>query len=365
MSRNVLGEVRFPNFATDSNTGGARVLQNLHDIDILLVRAKIFEEAQRYADAAEHYDQAIRSGSLNEVVRLDAQLELGHNLIMSGRHAEALANVGEVYSTTRHKSDSPGASFRALYLQIDALYRLQEVYNSDAEEGLLRLRNLVDEGLQWLVDVGKAEWRCTLFFLKSRILWKLGQRDLAYELSEIALREKERSECPGFCAADHALQVVKHARLLGYRERAKEILDRYENEVLLGLSKIRFLAQKVRLVRESDGSENSASLEQARRMLLMSAEIHRARERLIAHGELAVAAFSADSRREGYDALERTVDLALKDQTLDKKWLLRKSRSYVQEVLDIAGTKNIGSAKSTGPFLRRFIRRLEEALCAR
>jgi tetratricopeptide (TPR) repeat protein len=334
------------------------------DVGTLLLSAKTLEAAERHADASEQYDRALRANNGDEEQRLRTQCDLGHCLIMSGRHAEALANVGEAYASGLGNSDTLIHVFRAFYLQMESLYRLHEIHNGDSEAGLTRLKSLLEEGLVWLVDINRPGWRCTLLFLKAKILWKLGQRARAFELSEIAFREKEQTDCPGFFVVDHAPQVAKHARLLGYRERALEILTRYEHETLSGISRIRLLAERVRLLEELDPPQISAALDEARRMPALSKEIHRSRDQLIAYGELAVAATLAESFSESYDALERAVDIALNDQTLDKTWLLRKSRSYSRESYDIMKTKPSGSATAAVNYVRKFLAQIDEALCA-
>ncbi|MEW6533583.1 MAG: hypothetical protein AB1473_22335 [Thermodesulfobacteriota bacterium] len=338
---------------------------HFEDVRALLFRAKTLETDGKFADASEHYKRAFRTGDMDEAQRLGAQCDLGHNLIMEGRHDEALANLAEAHSTSRANCDFLLETFRAFYLEIDALYRLHEIHSSDAEPGLLRLSSLIDEGLQWLNDVDKTAWSCALLFLKSRILWKLGRRDLAYELSEKALRQKEQFNCPGFADEDHATQVVKHARLLGYRNRAFDVLARYEHRVMSGIGRIRLLAQKVRLLLELSPPDVCAALDEARRLPLFAQEVYRAREQLIAFGELAVAAAAANSQNEWRAALQKTVDCALKDDTLDRKWLLRKSRSYVEEVSHIVDGKDMKRAKSSKRSLASLIERLDREVACR
>ncbi len=328
----------------------------------LLAQATELKLSERFEDAAGCYDRALRSDGLTEDLRLSVQVDFGHDLIMAGRHAEALANLGEVYAESRNQPGSVLLAFKAFYLQVDALYRLQEVLTNDAEDGLKRLVRLIDEGLQWLSDANRDEWRCTLLFLKSRVLCKLGEGEKALELAEISLREKARFDCLGFCEIDHALLVAKHARALGHTERAMQVLDSHQHQVSSGIDKIRFLALRTRLLRDLDPSDVWTALDEARRLPVRAEETHRTRDKLIAYGELALSAAAAGSRDECRDALKRVTELALEEKTLDRAWLLRKSKRYIEEVTQLLPTRGKSRAKAKPKYLAELSGEIDQAL---
>jgi tetratricopeptide (TPR) repeat protein len=333
------------------------------DFETLNRLARNLREASRFVDAAALFERALRATGGTERDRLWAKFSLGECLRLSGRFTEALANFGEVYAAARDRVEFHELAYRSFYGQIETLRLIQEAGETETQANLTRRLELVEEGLSWLRDIGREEWRHALLYLQSGALQSLGEIEQALDAAEEAYRlAKKDPGGPGYYLGVHVRQAARCARRLGHYERALQALDEVEGSDMSPLTRAQVLCERVRVLRAMEPPRVMEALDAARRMARMTDEIQEARERLLDYAELAYAAAAAHSFAEAQDALSVVREVALKDETFDRPFLLREARRAFQKVRDDLAEEEDKTARELQKTLAEWLEEIEQAL---
>src|SRR2546421_493840 len=133
------------------------------NFDALYQQARALWRMSRNRDAVALYERALRAPGGTEEDRFWAKFWLADSLSVLGRRPEALAHFGELYATTKNRVEFHELAYRGFYNQIQQFWGIQQVLGTETEAANINKRlELIEEGLAWLRDIGREEWRHAL-----------------------------------------------------------------------------------------------------------------------------------------------------------------------------------------------------------
>lgn len=305
--------------------------------------AKQFRESSRFQDAADFYYRALHTNGVTAKQRLWVKFGLSDSLRMTGRHIEAITYLGELYIDAMNQSDLEYA-YDALYMKIDTIRCIEESQGTETPENFDRRLKMIEDGLQWLKDIGRYEWRHALLYNKAYVLWSLGNRKDAMDAAEEGYSIWRYPHPSKWERTVHARQLIDYAMSLGQYKRAAVVLDEMENINERPHQRVRLLWAKARLLRKT--LENIEALEVARRAAEQVNLLQTPRENLYAYIELTKCAIASDSFSEALAAIKNVHEIAIKNQTIDRPYLVRNAQKTFEKVKDILNNKGNTSVKN-------------------
>lgn len=328
----------------------------------LNIRAEYLYITNLFADAAVLYARALDTTGGTEVDRLQAKENLSECLRHIGRYTEAIAHFGEVYAAAKD-CEHHELAYRSLVQQIRSLDLLQEAQESNTHANLNRQKELIEEGLCWLRDIGRENWRHMLLLHLAYVLESLDKTEDAFDVAEEAYRLRKKGfGQPGWVLSDHACQVARFACILGSYERSFQVLDEIEESKMVPVERVRVLLARVQVLRAIDPPRLTEALEAARRAARITDEIQRPRESLFAYQELAGIAIAVRSFAEAANALHEVRRIALDDESLDRPFLLREARNAFRKARNELAEENDKGARKLYQKLSEWLEEIEEAL---
>jgi tetratricopeptide (TPR) repeat protein len=301
----------------------------------LHAKAEHLKAYSAYKDAAAALEKGLGTEAAGSLTNYDAKIALAHCYIMLGRFPEAMTHLGEVYAQTRNDPDLLSLSFWAYVQQIETLRCVQEALGNETEANVgLRLR-LVGDGMVWLKDLGLERWSHALLFQKGIALWAIDRKEEALATMEKAYHGCKTGSGPGYSRGTYAWRVAMFSWGLGYIQRGLEVLDEEDGVHVEPVVQVQMLVQRVRLLRSSNPPASLEALEAARRMISLLRYTQHPRIEAFAYGEWAYAAIAVDSFEEAMEAVTRLRDLALRDETINRLFLMREARKALSTVRDL------------------------------
>ena len=299
------------------------MLTDSDDFATLYREANLLRKASRFADAAKLYERALQAGGGTEEERLEAGVPLAECLLMTGQHTEGLAHLSELYTATHDRPGFESIAYRALYYKVDALRNLE---GSVTEPNYERRLQIIEDGLRWLHDIAHEEWRHALLVMKSYVL--AGQLKLAEALdaAEEAYRLRKAGVGPGYNIGVYARRVSDCARALDQVDRGLAVLEETEEVDLSSVTRAQLLVERVRLLLAAKPPRLVEAMEAARKAARLREDLQAPRTQLLLDIVLAQAAAEAGSYPEAMGSLRAGHDYTMKDDSLDRGWLLREER---------------------------------------
>jgi tetratricopeptide (TPR) repeat protein len=307
----------------------------IQDFEVLYQLADEFHDSSRFQDAANLFERALHAKGGTTKQRLDAKYGLCDCLRMLGRYTEAIAYLGELYIEALDQSDYEYA-YHALYQKIDTIRCIEESQERETPKNLKRRLKMIEDGLQWLKDIGREEWRHALLYNKAYVLWSLGKREDALDTAEEGYAMYKKHD-PGYQLSVYARQVIDYAISLEQYQRAKQILDEMEGINERPHQRVRLLCQKACLLRKT--GKYIEALEVARRAIEHVNLLQTPREKLHSYMELTKCAIAVDSFSEALDAMKIIQEIIKQNDTIDKPYLIRNAKSLFREVKEILNAK--------------------------
>ena len=159
------------------------------NFDTLYRQAEALRWTSRYQDAATLYERALRALGGTEVDRCWAKFWLAVSLGNLGRRPEALAHHGELYAATKNRIEFHELAYRTFFSQIQEFSMIQYNLGTGTEAANVNKRlELIAEGLAWLQDIGREEWRHALLLERAKALEDARDLEQALDVAEEAYR---------------------------------------------------------------------------------------------------------------------------------------------------------------------------------
>jgi len=332
------------------------------DCDDLYHQARDLYEASRFADAAVLYERALQAHGSTEENRLRAKFWLGDCFRLLGRYPEALAHYDDVYASVRDRKEFHELAYYSYSFQIIVLRLIQEAEETNEHPvNLTRRLELVEKGLHWLHDIGHEEWRHTLLYEQAFALASLDNTERALDTAEEAYRTCEKFGGPGFNLGVYATQIAMFARYLDHHQRALQVLDELGGGVTT-CTGIQMTIERIRLLRAVQPPQLIQALEAARRLAAEAKNIQRPRVKLFAYGEVVHSTLAVGSFHDASDALRVVSQIALKDETFDRPFLLREAKDIFRETKEAMLGNEDGEARRIYRSVSKWLRETKQAL---
>ena len=332
------------------------------DFGGLYCRARDLYETSQFADAAVLYERALQAPAGTEEKRLRAKFWLGDCFRMLGWYTKALVHYDEVYMAVRDRDEFFELAYYSFSFQIMALRLIQEAEGTNGHHAnLTRRLELVEEGLRWLHDIGREEWRHTLLYEQAFVFESLGEMERALEVAEEAYRTCKRFGGPGFNLGVYAIQAAMFARLLGQYDRDFQVFDEVGGSIT-ACTEIQMLTERIRLLRAVQPPQLVQAQEAARKLAWEAKDIQRPRVKVFAYVEVALSAISVGSFRDAFDALRVVRQIALKDKTFDRSFLLREAQNTFRKSRDALFGKDDKVASKLFRTVSKWLEETKQAL---
>ncbi len=248
----------------------------------------------------------------------------------SGELIKSLTILGEIYVATKSKPELFALANESYCYYIRNLIQIQKVEDEMTEERLSRIMEIIQEGLQWLLDIGKYECRGLLLINLADVLWSLGKKDQALVVSEEAyrLKLKDPDNQPASFGS-FASELAKYARLLGYYDRSLQVLKEieehshryhYDQYYILNQLGLTFL--------EMEPPKLMEATDVARRLVRIMRDCEAAPSSNIAYYETVSCIFIANQLyQEASESLHKIHELALRDESFLRPCVLRMAKN--------------------------------------
>jgi tetratricopeptide (TPR) repeat protein len=327
-------------------------------------QARALRYMSRNQDAAALYERALRAPGATEADRCWAKFWLADSLNTSGRRLEALAHYGELYAATKDRVEFYELAYRTFFAQIQQLWMIQQSLGTETEAANVnKCLKLIAEGLAWLHDIGREEWRHALLLERAKALNDAGDLEQALDVAEEAYRiNQEVRTGPGYVSDYYASWVARLARRCGYPERALQVLDDIAGNYEHLRDEVLVLEERVRVLRAFDPPRLAEAIDVARRLARLSQEIQGPRDKLFAHNEVADCAIAAQSFAEALEALRTVRQIALDDTSFDRPYLLRQAQDALQRAQQALAKHDDTEAQTLSQTLATWLEELQQAL---
>ena len=334
------------------------------NFDTLYRQADELRGMSRYRDAALLYERALRAPGGTEEDRCWAKLWLAHSLSVLGRRPEALAHYGELYAATKDRVEFHGFAYRGFHHQIQEIWLIQQNLGAKTEAANINKRlELIAEGLAWLRDIGREEWRHALLLERAKALDDADDLEQALDVAEEAYRIKQESgTSPGYVLEAYARKVAELARRCGHPERALQVLDDIVEHYIEPRGEVLVLEERVRVLRAFDPPRLTEAIDVARHLARLSQEIQDPLSMLFAHDEVADCAIAARSFAEALEALRTVRQIALDDASFERPYLLREAQDSLQRAQRALADHDDAEAQTLSHTLDTWLEELQQAL---
>jgi tetratricopeptide (TPR) repeat protein len=334
------------------------------NFDTLYRQAQALRRMSRNKDAATLYERALRVPGGTEEDRFWAKLWLAESLSILGRRPEALAHDGELYAATKDRIEFHELAYRGFHHQIQELGLIQRNLGTRTEEANINTRlELIAEGLAWLRDIGREEWRHALLLERAKALEDADDLEQALDVAEEAYRiEQGAGTSLGYVSDYYAWWVARLARRCGHPERALQVLDDITGNYTHLRDEVLVLEERVRVLRAFDPPRLAEAIDVARRLVRLSQEIQGPSDRLFAHDEVADCAIAAQSFAEALEALRTVRQIALDNASFERPYLLRRAQDALQRAQRALAEHDNAEAQTLSQTLETWLAELQQAL---
>jgi tetratricopeptide (TPR) repeat protein len=333
------------------------------NFDTLYRQAGELRNMSRHQDAATFYERALRAPGGTEADRCWAKFWLADSLSILGRPPEALAHYGELYAATKNRVEFHELAYRAFHNQIQELWLVQQNLGTRTEVANVNKRlELIAEGLAWLRDIGREEWRHALLWERAEALDDAGDLEQALDIAEEAYRiSQEARTGPGYVLEGYARQVARLARRCGRPEHALQVLDDIAGNYTSPRSEVIGLEEYVRVLRAFDPPRLAEAIDVARRLARLSREIQAPLSTLLAHDLIADCAIAAQSFAEALEALRTVRQIALDDVSFERAYLLRQAQNALRRAQRALADHDDTEAQTLSQTLETWLEELQQA----
>jgi tetratricopeptide (TPR) repeat protein len=334
------------------------------NFDTLYRQADKLRDMSRHQDAAALYERALRAPGGMEEDRFWAKYWWAESLTILGRGPEALAHYGELYAATKDRVEFHELAYRAFFSQIQELWVIQQDLGTKTETVNVNKRlELIAEGLAWLRDIGREEWRHALLLERAKALDHAGDLEQALDVAEEAYRIKQEARTGPSYASEAYPRLVAHlARCCGHPERALQVLDSIAGNYTYPRGEVQVLEERVRVLRAFDPPRLAEAIDVARRLARLSQEIQDPLSTLLAHDEVAECAIAAQSFAEALEALRTVRQIALDDASFERSFLLRGAQDALQRAQRALAKHDDAEAQTLSQTLETWLDELQQAL---
>jgi|GEM_PF-6005752 len=281
----------------------------------------------RYESALWMFERALMIEGGDNNKRLWAKYWLADCNRMMGRYPKALAILGEIYIELRDKPEHRELAYRCLYDQIDCAIEIREYFESSEKTGLDNILGLIEEGLQWLRDIGLENWRAALLYHRSQVLWSMGEKERALDDIEEAYRlKREFKDAPGYNLVSHAKNLAHYSRLSGNFKRSLQVLDESEEFARDAFDRCILRLHRGRVLRKMISSRSIDIIENARQLARNTEDVESIYVRMLFYGETALSFIVCHSYAEALHTLERAYDVSMECQGHERFIVLKYAK---------------------------------------
>jgi hypothetical protein len=258
--------------------------------------------------AAYHFAQA-RSLGLRGEERHQAGIRQGGCLLIAGHLRAALSVLAAVFAEARTTEATLGYAARALRYQVNVFQRQAEAWDEhQTPASLAAQQELLDQGMQWLRDVGCYAWRAGLQYHQAIALRWAGQTTPALDMAEESLYRATRHSSPlDYQDNDHVCEVARCALAAGEIDRAEAVLQAHnQSNEGISLPVLRWNLVRIRVFEARGAHEAACHL--ATRASEEAAIIAVPREVQEAHGALVRTAMTCGNLKAVVQGSIRLID---------------------------------------------------------
>ena len=281
----------------------------------------------RYESALWMFERALMIEGGDNNKRLWAKYWLADCNRMMGRYPKALAILGEIYIELRDKTGHRELAYRCLFDQISCAISIREYLGSIEKTGSDNILGLIEEGLQWLRDIGLEYWRAALLLRRSEVLWSMGEKERALDDAEEAYRlNLEFKDSPGYTLVGYAGRLAHYSQLSGNYERSLQVLDESEEFAKNPFSRCVLRLHRGRVLRKMTSSRSIDIIENARQLARNVEDVENILDRILFYGETALSFIACHSFAEALHTLERAYEVSMKCQDYERFTVLKYAK---------------------------------------
>jgi tetratricopeptide (TPR) repeat protein len=280
-----------------------------------------------FADAAILFREASNLPGITDRQRFTAKRWMGACYYITGQYAEALEQFGEILKVCQNDEQYHDLVCLTLEYQIHTFVAIADIRDSHAK--YLQVLSEIDNSLLWLKDVHKERYRHSILSDKARVLGKMGNIFQAFDFAEKAYAEK-KIYGGGFYIGSYIKLVAKYARLLGYQERAREVLKEFREEQDDPHTRVQVMTEWICVLLGMAPPHISEALTVATKIQDLTKSIQSPLNKLVAHGEIGQVYIRAGLYADAFTCFHIVRDIAIMDNQNHQRLLLMRAKEYLE-----------------------------------
>jgi tetratricopeptide (TPR) repeat protein len=283
-------------------------------------------DQSRFVDAATLFMQASNLPGITESENLLARRWLGASYYITGRYSEAISQFDDILKICKHDERYYVLACDTFQFQIHTFVAIADIIRT--KEKYNQVLSEVEKVLIWMKDVHHDRDRHCILLDKARVLGKMGNIEKAFDIAEEAYAEK-KSFHGGYYSGYYIKVLAKYARLQGYPNRARQVLEEFHEERSDPHTRVQILIEWLRLILEMTPPNISEAMATAKKMHYLMKNIQSPLNKLVAHGEVGLAYIRAGLFTDAQAAFQFVRDSAVLDEQNHQRLLLIRAQEYM------------------------------------
>jgi tetratricopeptide (TPR) repeat protein len=298
----------------------------------MIAKAALLDRSDRVMDAARLYEQALEQPDMPGSLGLEIRHDLARCYLFMGKFTEAITEFSQIHVATRHDPAHDALSYRALFEELQTIRIMKDVSDGqfDAHD---EHEHLIEDGLQWLDSIGKWNWRAPLLIEKAKMYAQQHRYALALDSAEeaFAAAKRNRFTGPSFALGSYASFLIRYASELGRYDRAMEVIAEMEHEYMGIYTRIQFMTEKNRVLRDMERPHLQEAVDGARTIGALLKEVQSPKNIIEAYTEMVKTFMKAGAVHDAEETMDRMVTFALGHTLGYHDFLCRSARRSLKE----------------------------------